>query len=129
LAGKITTQKMKGGNTDTIYKEGTLGKSEMLKQMHPDVTEVTWKFNRWHHQVDYSGFKQKLNPIVNISKLVEVNNYGMKIIHTEEELTSDYKPFLESKYKDLLHNHQQPQLTQYDDVVRLQPTTKFFSFN
>jgi hypothetical protein len=53
----------------------------------------------------------------------------MKIIHTEEELTSDYKPFLESKYKDLLHNHQQPQLTQYDDVVRLQPTTKFFSFN
>ena len=129
LAGKITTQKMKGGNTDTIYKEGTLGKSEMLKQMHPDVTEVTWKFNRWHHQVDYSGFKQKLNPIVNISKLLEVNNYGMKIIHTEEELTSDYKPFLESKYKDLLHNHEQPQLTQYDDVVRLQPTTKFFSFN
>ena len=119
---------MKGGNTDTIYKEGTMGKSQMLKDMHPDVTEVTWKFNRWHHQVDYSGFKQKLNPIVDISRLPDVNNYGMKVIHTDEEITSNYKSQLETRYKNLLENHEQPQLTHYDDVVRLMPTDKFFSF-
>jgi hypothetical protein len=24
--------------------------------MHPDCVEVAWKFDRWHHQVDYSRF-------------------------------------------------------------------------
>lgn len=72
-----------GGNTKEFYaKEGTWNKSKMLEDMHPDVSRVVWKFNRWHHYVDYSPFKH--NTLVRkkglrISK--GVNNYGMKLIN------------------------------------------------
>jgi hypothetical protein len=85
LAGKTTTQRMKGGNTEEFYKEeGTLNKSQMLADMHPDVAEVRWKFNRWHHHVDYTRFKKnKLirNPDVLVGEVV--NNYGMVLEETE----------------------------------------------
>jgi hypothetical protein len=100
LAGKSTTQTVKGGNTDEFYaKEGTYPKSKMLEDMHPDVAKVVWKFNRWHHQVDYSGFKQKLKlkDGVNLSK--EINNFGMIVIDTKEDSTTDSKSYLEEKYK------------------------------
>ncbi|MEG7685963.1 hypothetical protein, partial [Listeria monocytogenes] len=58
LCGKVTTQRMKGGNTDELYKNGTLPKSEMIAKLHPDCSKVVWKFNRWHHHVDYKRFKQ-----------------------------------------------------------------------
>lgn len=58
LCGKVTTQRMKGGNTDEFYAdEGTLPKSQMLADLHPDVAKVVWRYNRWHHHVDYSAFK------------------------------------------------------------------------
>jgi hypothetical protein len=58
LCGKVTTQRMKGGNTDEFYaKEGTLEKSKMIADLHPDVAKVVWRFNRWHHHVDYKSFK------------------------------------------------------------------------
>lgn len=60
LCGKITTQRMRGGNSADFYdSEGTLPKSEMLEKLHPDVAKVVYKFNRWHHHVDYSVFKKK----------------------------------------------------------------------
>jgi len=83
LQGKVTTQRMKGGNTEEFYaNEGTLPKSQMLEDMHPDVAKVVWKFNRWHHHVDYSRFKSenKLKKIVDVSGLPKVNNYGLKLI-------------------------------------------------
>ena len=114
LAGKVTTQKMKGGNTDEFYaKEGTLNKSQMLKDMHPDLTEVVWKFNRWHHKVDYSGFRQKLNPICELGTLPKVNNYGMKIIKTDESKTDNYKSYLEEKYSDVIEMSENPNFNKY----------------
>jgi hypothetical protein len=79
LQEKATTQTMKGGNTDEFYaKEGTLPKSQMIQRLHPDVAEVVWRFNRWHHHVDYKPFQaNKLQLAVDISKLPKVNNYGM----------------------------------------------------
>lgn len=78
LAGKVTTQRMKGGNTDEVYREGTLEKSQALVDLHPDVAKVVWRFNRWHHHVDYSRFKNnRLRKIVDTSKMPKVNNYGM----------------------------------------------------
>jgi len=82
LCGKVTTQRMAGGNTADFYaKEGTMNKSQMLADMHPDVASVVWRFNRWHHHVDYSSFKKN-----NILKKKEglvipkgVNNYGLII--------------------------------------------------
>lgn len=85
LQWKMTTQKLKGGNTDAFYaKEGTLPKSKMLVDLHPDVAKLTWKFSRWHHHVDYRGFKSKLVRRPDVSVPEGVNDYGMtlKIIET-----------------------------------------------
>ncbi len=61
LCGKVTTQRMAGGNTEEFYaEEGTKAKSQMIAAMHPDVAEVVWKFNRWHHKVDYTPFKKNI---------------------------------------------------------------------
>jgi len=82
LAGKVTTMRMKGGNTDELYKnDGRKKMALSLQEQHPDIVKVVWKFNRWHHQVDYSKFKaNKLirKPLLNLSN--EVNNYGMKLV-------------------------------------------------
>lgn len=80
LAGKVTTQRMAGGNTAEIYSDGTLEKSKMIERLHPDVARVAWKFNRWHHHIDYTSFKA--NKLIRKEGLVipeGVNNYGMKL--------------------------------------------------
>ena len=83
LCGKITTQRMKGGNTEEFYDdEGTLPKSQMLEKLHPDVAKVVFKFNRWHHQVDYSPFKNnKLLKIADTSLMQKIDNYGMELVN------------------------------------------------
>jgi hypothetical protein len=79
LAGKLPTMAVKGGNTDELYKDdGRLKMAESLRAQHPDVATITWKWGRWQHQVDYSGFKRnqlKLRP----GTVIEdgVNNYNM----------------------------------------------------
>ena len=80
LQGKVTTQRMNGGNHEQFYsKEGTLNKSKMLAEMHPDIAKVVWRFNRWHHHVDYKQFKKnKLNRITEPKDVV--NNYGMALV-------------------------------------------------
>ena len=100
LGEKTTTQIIQGGNTEEFYaKEGTLNKSQMLVDMHPDVTKLVWKFGRYHHQVDYSGFKQQLHlkeEFKNQEKYI-VNNYGMRIIEIPKEVNNsqlDYKEYL-----------------------------------
>jgi hypothetical protein len=78
---KATTQTMKGGNTDEIYKEGTLNKSKMLEELHPDVAKVVWRFNRWHHHVDYRPFRDnKLKKKKGLKIKKGINNYGMKVV-------------------------------------------------
>ena len=81
LIGKRATQSMKGGNTAEFYtKEGTLPKSQILVDMHPDVTKLTKKFNRWHHHVNYKPFKgSRLIRKKGIEIPRGVNNYGMKL--------------------------------------------------
>jgi hypothetical protein len=81
LQAKRNTSQKKGGNTEQFYdKEGTLNKSQMLVDMHPDVTKLVWKFNRWHHLVDYTQYTQELKPIDNLVIPKGINTYGMKLI-------------------------------------------------
>ena len=86
LQGKVTTQRMGGGNTEEFYRrEGTMAKSQMLADMHPDVAEVVWKFNRWHHKVDYRPFRgNKLKRKQDIQIPDRINNYGMKLVNYPE---------------------------------------------
>lgn len=81
LQEKARTQTMKGGNTTAFYeKEGTLPKSVMLANLHPDCAKVVWRFNRWHHHVDYKRFKRNLLIRKHGLEIPEgVNNYGMKL--------------------------------------------------
>jgi hypothetical protein len=73
---------MRGGNSADFYdNEGTLPKSQMLADLHPDVAKVVFKFNRWHHHVDYSIFKDNmLIKIANTDSLPKINNYGMSLV-------------------------------------------------
>lgn len=98
LQEKAATQTVKGGNTAEFYHkegtqdknkwrdgklnpEGTINKSQMLVDMHPDVARVVWRYGRWHHYVDYSPFKKnKLKLKENIELPTGVNNYGMKLV-------------------------------------------------
>lgn len=78
LQGKVTTQRMSGGNTEEFYgHEGTLKKSKMLEDMHPDCAKVVWKFNRWHHHVDYSRFKGNDPCLIKAPQQTGINEYGM----------------------------------------------------
>jgi hypothetical protein len=79
LCGKVTTQRMRGGNTGEFYaKEGTKAKSQMIADLHPDVASVVWRFNRWHHFVDYKPFRTNtLRPVNPEATYPAVNEYGM----------------------------------------------------
>ena len=85
LQNKVATQRLKGGNTLEFYdKEGTLPKSQMQVAMHPDVSRLVKRFNRWHHYVDYRPFKKNkliLKPGVVIPD--GPNEYGMKLVKTK----------------------------------------------
>jgi len=108
LQGKGATQTLKGGNTEEFYHKeigydtetgeaiqadetlkvkdrynvaGTVAKSQMLVDMHPDVAKMVFRYGRWHHHVNYEPFKKlplKYKEGIDIPK--GVNNYGMKLI-------------------------------------------------
>lgn len=80
---KATTMTMKGGNTNELYKKTDNRKefAESLVKQHPDVARVVWRYNRWHHHVDYKPFKK--NELIFRKDYVKkqgINNYSMKII-------------------------------------------------
>jgi len=82
LQNKMSTQKMAGGNTDHVYNTGDHRRefAESLRDQHPDVVRVVWRYDRWHHHVDYSGFsnnKPKLRQ--GITPTASVNEYGMTL--------------------------------------------------
>lgn len=82
VAYKVPTLLMKGGNTDILYNQGDQRRefADSLKEQHPDVTEVVWRYGRWHHDVDYRRFQyNKL--IRNNTPIPEGDNYPMKLIH------------------------------------------------
>jgi hypothetical protein len=88
LCMKSQTMTMKGGNTEDLYKieDGRLKMAQSLADQHPDIVRITWKFNRWQHQVDYSSFKRnKLIKKDGINIKKGVDNYGMELIEIKKE--------------------------------------------
>lgn len=81
LADKVATMTMKGGNTDQLYKnDGRKKMAESLREQHPELTKVVWKWGRWQHSVDYSGFTQKLILKKGLKLKDEIDNYGMELL-------------------------------------------------
>ena len=78
LQDKQRTQTMAGGNTKAFYEhEGTMPKSRMQVELHPDVSKLIRRYGRWHHQVDYKGFRQRLLRQKGLEIPDGVNEYGM----------------------------------------------------
>lgn len=79
ICKKSATMRMKGGNTDILYKgDGRLKMALSLQQQHPDVVKVTRKWNRWQHHVDYRPFKgNKLIKVEGLEIPEGINDYGM----------------------------------------------------
>lgn len=78
---KTTTMMLKGGNTDELYQgDGRRKMAESLVEQHPDVVSISWKFNRWQHQVDYRPFRK--NKLIRKSgwDYHGINNYGMVLV-------------------------------------------------
>jgi len=80
LCGKVTSMRMKGGNTDSLYLQTDNRREfvESLIEQHPDVVKMTQKFGRWHHQVNYKPFKE--NKLIPRGKTPDgINEYGMVV--------------------------------------------------
>jgi hypothetical protein len=94
----MATQTVKGGNTEEFYHKeigdkvlekaedngynalGTVNKSQMLVDMHPDVASMVWRYGRWHHHVNYLPFKANQLRFKPGVVLPEGNdNYGMRL--------------------------------------------------
>jgi hypothetical protein len=78
---------MPGGNTDTVYatNDYRLSFAKSLAEQHPDCVEVTWRFNRWHHKVDYSRFaRNELMLKPDITLLRTTDDYGLRLVRSEE---------------------------------------------
>lgn len=84
LCGKIPTLLTKGGNAE-IYNQTNLREEfvDSLIKQHPALVKKVWRFNRWHHQVDYSSFTTELK-LKSIKVPDGVNNYGMELIKLKE---------------------------------------------
>jgi hypothetical protein len=90
LQYKMPTQALKGGNTADFYaKEGTMPKSKMQVDLHPDISRIAFRFGRWHHYVNYSGFKKnKLRRKQGIDVKEGADNYGMSLLYEPNNTNS-----------------------------------------
>lgn len=80
---KAQTMTMRGGNTDILYNTNDNRRefAESLVKYHPDVARVTWKYNRYHHHVNYKPFlRNKLIKKRGLDIPNKINEYGMKLI-------------------------------------------------
>ena len=82
LQNKAGTMVMKGGNTDEVYENrDRLEFAESLRDQHPDVVEVVWRYGRWHHDVNYLPFeKNALRLCEGVVVPQGVNEFGMTLI-------------------------------------------------
>ena len=96
IADKAATMTMKGGNTDELYAGTNQGNKEddgrykmakSLVDQHPDVTSITWKWDRWQHHVNYEPFRRnRLVPKKGATIPDGINNYGMILEIDKEEV-------------------------------------------
>jgi len=86
-SGAGESKAMKGGNTDNVYNTNDyrLSFAKSLQEQHPDCVKITWKFGRYHHEVDYSRFKRNRLKLKEGIVAVKTNNeYGMQLVTSKE---------------------------------------------
>ena len=91
LIYKQTTMTVSGGMTD--YYNKTDKRLEFVKELqdaHPDVVQLTQKWGRWHHHVDYSGFRHQLKRRPDVEIPDAPNNFGMRLQERTKDGWSDF---------------------------------------
>lgn len=103
LAEKITTMRMRGGNTDELYRrdehfDGRLEMARSLQRQHPDVVQITWKWNRWQHKVDYSPFKNnRLRPNPDAQTSAPPPDYGLRFVVDDTDISKPDATVIQSR--------------------------------
>jgi hypothetical protein len=106
IADKMTTMKMKGGNTDDLYKQdsafdGRLEMARSLQRQHPDIVKVSRKWGRWQHHVDYRRFRRNKLVLRGDAKIgADTNDYGMRLKRTEH-VTKTRRTVVHSSYEEM----------------------------
>jgi hypothetical protein len=86
LQDKAATLSMKGGNTTELYADGDKKKekSQTLVDAYPDFASLAWRYDRWHHRVDFDVFKKNiLKKKQNLAISEGINEFGMKLVARE----------------------------------------------
>ena len=133
LAKKLRTMNTKGGNTDTIYAEKNAHKkkAEHLKNQHPDIVEITYKFNRIHHSADLSKFKNNkfiwnIEDEKKYKDKLSFNNYTMKLVKQSNEVMKGYGTFIGGQNYNNLSSLGYP--LGDDDIKRVLPDAKIIDY-
>lgn len=84
--GEENVKAMKGGNTDNVYNTNDHRRkfAESLRKQHPDVVKVVWRYNRWHHSVNYKPFR-KNKPILKSQVVPIANNNEYEMTLTKKK--------------------------------------------
>lgn len=94
LCDKMTTMVIKGGNTDIYQDDGRLKMAKSLQKQHPDIVDITWKFGKWQHSVNYAPFKKnRLIKRQDINTPGGINEYGMKLVKINNDESDLEKEF------------------------------------
>ena len=99
LAQKVATMKMKGGNTDQLYRgSGRLKMARELERRWPRVVEIKRRFGRPQHvivnQWKHFDTPLKLRADIDPRKLKHANEYGLKLTAVQEVKSKDLKDYV-----------------------------------
>ncbi len=93
IVDKITTMKMKGGNTDALYQgDGRAKMARSLEKVWPGVVETKRRFRRPQHVV-HSSWRKFDTPLkrredIDWDNLPEIDNFGLELTQAKPEIKS-----------------------------------------
>jgi hypothetical protein len=78
--------------------------AESLKEQHPDIVTIAWKWDRWQHHVDYTPFKK--NKLIRKEGIIikqGVDNYGMvlKVVENQDQEENEQLPIIDENQLEL----------------------------
>ena len=78
------------GDTDTVYAAGDKREAfvDSLVEQHPDVAKKVWRYERWHHEADYSSFRGNRLVLRDAFRVRDDAEYGMELIRLGQDRKS-----------------------------------------
>lgn len=83
LMKKRKTMTVRGGNTDTVYRDGRQEFADSLARQHPDVVRSGTRYGRPHHIVNYRPFRENSLGHRPEDTLGPFHDYGLELVARE----------------------------------------------